>query len=49
MLAGLAVPLLLYADDLALISTSRGGLQRLLNELEAFCTVRGLTVNIDKT
>jgi hypothetical protein len=48
-LAGLVVPLLLYADDLVLISTSQSGLQRLIDRLERFCEDRGLTVNIEKT
>jgi hypothetical protein len=48
-LAGLVVPLLLYADDLVLISTTQSGLQRLMDRLERFCEDRRLTVNIEKT
>ena len=48
-LAGLAVPLLLYADDLVLMSTTQTGLQRLMDRLGHFCEDRGLTVNIEKT
>ena len=48
-LAGSAVKLLLYADDLVLMSKSPRGLQRQLNELSAFCKKRDLTVNVKKT
>jgi hypothetical protein len=43
------VPLLLYADDLVLISTTQSGLQRLMDRLARFCEDRRLTVNIEKT
>ena len=43
------VPVLLYADDLALLSHSREGLQEHLNRLEIFCHDRALTLSIDKT
>jgi hypothetical protein len=46
---GKHVPVLLYADDIALLSHSREGLQELLNRLEIFCHNRALTVSIDKT
>ena len=39
----------MFADDLALISDSIIGLQRLLNILHNFCVVRDLVVNIVKT
>ena len=48
-IAGIQVPLLLYADDLTLLSSSQRGLQNLLDRLHAFCEDRGLTVNVDKT
>ena len=41
--------ILLYADDLVLISRTAGGLQRLLNLLEGFVGVNKLTVNTKKT
>ena len=41
--------LLMFADDLALISDSIIGLQRLLNILHNFCVVRDLVVNTVKT
>ena len=41
--------LLMFADDLALISDSIIGLQRLLNILHHFCIVRDLVVNTVKT
>ncbi|KAL3134763.1 hypothetical protein ABBQ32_14214 [Trebouxia sp. C0010 RCD-2024] len=43
------VPLLLYADDLILMSESAAGLQRQLNALASFCEERQLTVNLSKT
>jgi exonuclease III len=49
MLGELAVRLLLYADDLALMSHTRAGLQRQLDVLHAFCCERQLAVNVRKT
>ena len=43
------VPLLLFADDLALFSLSHAGLQSQLNILAEFCQSRGLNVNVNKT
>ena len=40
---------LLLADDLALISETSAGLQKLINGLNAFCTRWHLTVNLIKT
>ena len=48
-LGGHAVPLLLYADDLVLISRSAKGLQGLLHTLHQFATYRRLQVSIKKT
>ena len=48
-LMGLMVPLLLYADDLILISESAPGLQKQLDALASFCEQRQLTVNLSKT
>jgi hypothetical protein len=48
-LAGTAVKLLLYVDDLVLMSKSLRGLQKQLDELSAFCKERDLTVNVRKT
>ena len=48
-LCGILVPLLLYADDLILMSTSPEGLQRQLDALASFCEQRQLTVNLSKT
>ena len=36
-LAGIAIQILLYADDIVLISDSPKGLQRHLNALKVFC------------
>ena len=43
------VPLLLYADDLILMSTSAAGLQTQLDALASFCDQLQLTVNLSKT
>ena len=43
------IPLLLFADDLALFSLSHAGLQAQLDILQDFCKSRGLVVNIKKT
>eukprot|EP00891_Asterochloris_glomerata_P007322 jgi/Astpho2/7322/Aster-x0758 len=48
-LDGHAVPLLLYADDLVLISRSAMGLQGLLDTVHRFATCRRLQVSIKKT
>ena len=43
------VLILLYADDLILMSTSPEGLQQHLDALASFCELRQLTVNLSKT
>lgn len=43
------VPMLLYADDLLLISTSPADLQRQLDALQTFCSTSELNVNLAKT
>ena len=43
-LSGQVILLLLFADDLVLVSQSESGLQAQLNALHAFCVNRGLTV-----
>ena len=48
-LSGALIPLLLYADDLTIMSTTPAGLQRQLNALQLFCEQRQLTVNLAKT
>ena len=48
-LSGALIPLLLYADDLTILSTTPAGLQRQLNALQLFCEQRQLTVNLAKT
>ncbi len=47
-LCGIIVPLLLYANDLILMSTSPEGLQRQLDALASFCEQRQLTVSLSK-
>ena len=46
---GKAVPLLMFADDLLVLSTSPEGLQEQLDALQGFCAQRKLTVNTTKT
>ena len=48
-LSGALIPLLLYADDLTIMSTTAAGLQRQLNALQLFCEQRQLSVNLAKT
>ena len=48
-IAGLLIPLLLFADDMVLVSRCPTMMQRLLHALSAFCDSAGLTVNLDKT
>ena len=48
-LMGVMVPLLLYADDLILMSESAAGLHQQLDVLTSFCEQRQLTVNLSKT
>ena len=48
-LAGIAIQILLYVDDIVLISDSPEGLQRHLNALKLFCMDKGLSINMDKT
>jgi hypothetical protein len=48
-LANVHVWLLLFADDIVLISESEVGLQQLLNTLQQFCNERGLIMNVAKT
>jgi len=49
MLGQLAVRLLLYVDDLALMSHTPIGLQKQLDVLQAFCCECQLIVNVKKT
>ncbi|MCO5573659.1 hypothetical protein L7F22_027431 [Adiantum nelumboides] len=48
-LAGVMIPLLMYADDVVLISDSPEGLQRQLDALQRFCADKDLIVNLGKT
>ena len=48
-LSGVLIPLLLYADDLTIMSTTAAGLQRQLDALQLFCKQRQLSVNLAKT
>ena len=45
----LKIFVLLFADDTALISYTPHGLQKLIDQLQAYCTKWGITVNTDKT
>ena len=44
-LSGVLILLLLYADDLTIMSTTTAGLQRQLNALQLFCEQWQLSVN----
>ena len=48
-LAELLIAILLFADDIALFLYTTNGLQRQLDILQAFCSDRGLKVNVQKT
>ena len=48
-MAGTPVHILLYADDIVLISETPEGLESHLSALDEFCLHRGLTVNLGKT
>ena len=48
-LSGALIPLLLYADDLTIMSTTPAGLQRQLHALQHFCEQRQITVNLATT
>ena len=48
-LAGTWIPLLLYLDDIVLISDSLEGMQRHLDALHIFALDSGMSVNLDKT
>ena len=43
------ISILLFADDVVLLSSSPKGLQRQLDALALFCDLRKLTVNLSKT
>ena len=46
---GIVIQILVYADDIVLISNTPEGLQRHLNALRVYCTGKGLSINMDKT
>ena len=46
---GKKISLLIYADDLVLISRSSDGLQKGLDALKLFCESRQLIVNTEKS
>ena len=48
-IGGMQVRLLLYANDIVLLSESEHDLQKHLNALDDFCTQQGLVVNVAKT
>lgn len=48
-LLGMRVPLLLYADNAGVMSTTPQGLQNQLSLLHAFCTAQSLNVKVAKT
>ena len=48
-IGGTQVSLLLYADDIVLLSESEHDLQKPLKDLDDVCTQQGLVVNLAKT
>jgi hypothetical protein len=48
-LANIIVKLLLYADDLALMSETPQGLQKQIDALSEFCVEQQLVINVSKT
>jgi hypothetical protein len=48
-LADIIVKLLLYADDLALMSETPQGLQKQIDAMSEFCVERQLVINVSKT
>ncbi len=47
--AGMTIHLLLFADDIVLISRTASGLERLLAIVGDFCDANGLCISIEKT
>jgi hypothetical protein len=47
--ANIQTPCLLYADDIVLLSTTKAGLQKQLDQLYTYCQLWGLNINRDKT
>lgn len=47
-LAGVKIPILMFADDTLIISKTPNGLQRALSIFEDFCAARGLEVKVPK-
>ena len=48
-MAGVALQVALYADDLALFAPSAAALQAQLDVVARFCEANGLSINVDKT
>ena len=48
-ISGVKIPVLMYADDIIILSQSEKGLQVALNNLSAYCSRWKLTINIKKT
>jgi hypothetical protein len=49
LLGAMRLYMLLYADDLVLMSRSKAGLQRQLDVLAQFCEAKGMEMNLSKT
>lgn len=43
------IPCLIYADDLVILSSSNGGMRRMIKELEAYCEEWKLVISVEKT
>jgi hypothetical protein len=49
LVGNLKIRLLAYADDVCIISDSIQGLQDMINDLEKYCSLWNLTVNLNKS
>lgn len=47
--AGVTVKVLLYADDIVILSNSPSGLQNMINSLQSYCNMWSLKVNLSKS
>ena len=43
------IKLLMFADDTAIFSETREGLQKAIDDLDKYCSKWGITININKT
>lgn len=48
-LANIRVPVLIFADNMLLLSKSPMGLQKIIDRFDSICSLRGLDTNVAKT